>query len=173
MATDKRIKILTSAEIDNLFDAPVFSENDQRFFFTLNDAEKTVCSRVRSRPHKCMFVVLLGYFKSKPVPISPKYGQIKEDLKFVANTILPGQGLRPFNLAQRDKDRLYSLIFELLGHSPWKEKTHQKMLSNASFEQAASWLHRGFSLTRPSGIWFTKRLPFLVTLHCKIPSARC
>jgi hypothetical protein len=45
-----------------------------------------------------MFVVLLGYFKSKPVPINPKYGQIKEDLKFVANTILPGQGLRPFKI---------------------------------------------------------------------------
>ena len=86
-----------------------------------------------------MFVVLLGYFKSKPVPINPKYGQIKEDLKFVANTILPGQGLRPFKLAQRDKDRLYSRIFELLGHSTWKEKDHQEMLSNALFEQASSW----------------------------------
>jgi hypothetical protein len=135
MTTNKRIKILSSAEIDDLYAAPAFSENDQRFFFTLNDAEKTDCSRVRNRQQKCMFVVLLGYFKSKPVPINPKYGQIKEDLKFVANTILPGQGLRPFKLAQRDKDRLYSRIFELLGHSTWKEKDHQEMLSNTLFEQ--------------------------------------
>jgi TnpA family transposase len=57
----------------------------------------------------------------------------------VADTILPGQGLRPFKLTQRDKDRLYSRIFELLGHSSWKEKDHQKRLLNALFEQASSW----------------------------------
>lgn len=53
-----------------------------------------------------MLVVLLGYFKSRPIPIIPKYSQIKADLKFVAQEILPGLGLKPFNLKQRDKDRI-------------------------------------------------------------------
>jgi len=34
MATEKRIKILSEAEIDELYSAPVFNESDQRFFFT-------------------------------------------------------------------------------------------------------------------------------------------
>ncbi len=46
MVTDKRIKILTGAEIDNLYAAPVFSENVQRFVFTLNDVVNAVCRRV-------------------------------------------------------------------------------------------------------------------------------
>jgi len=71
MATEKRIKILSEAEIDELYSAPIFNECDQRFFFTLNDAESDACRRIRSRQHKCMFVLLLGYFKSKPVLIVP------------------------------------------------------------------------------------------------------
>lgn len=66
MATEKRIKILTEAEIAELFGPPILSSNDQRFFFTLNDAELAECNRIRERDHRCMFVVLLGYFKVKP-----------------------------------------------------------------------------------------------------------
>ncbi len=139
MATEKRIKILSEAEIDELYSAPVFNESDQRFFFTLNDAESDACRRIRSRQHTCVFVLLLGYFKSKPVPIVPKYGQIKSDLKFVTSTILQGQGLRPFNLSQRDKDRLFTRIFSLLKHVQWKEQDHLPVLADALLEQAASW----------------------------------
>ncbi|MEE4254756.1 MAG: DUF4158 domain-containing protein, partial [Desulfuromusa sp.] len=109
--TEKRIKILSEPEIDELYSAPSFNEQDQRFFFSLNDADMQMVQRIRDRRNKCMFVVLLGYFKSKPIPILPKYSQVKADLKFVAVNILPGQGLKPFNLKQRDKDRVYARIF--------------------------------------------------------------
>lgn len=33
--------------------------------------------KVRERRNKCMFIVLLGYFKSRPIAIIPKYNQIK------------------------------------------------------------------------------------------------
>ncbi len=43
-----------------------------------------------------MFVVLVGYFKVKPIVLSPAYRQVKHDLKHVYETVLPGLGLRPF-----------------------------------------------------------------------------
>ncbi|SIT21191.1 hypothetical protein SAMN05421686_1302 [Thalassolituus maritimus] len=36
-----------------------------------------------------MFVVLLGYFKVKPIMLSTGYHQIKPDLKYVCSEILP------------------------------------------------------------------------------------
>lgn len=136
---EKRIKILTEAEIDELYSAPAFNQQDQRFFFSLNDAEIRAVQKLRDRRSKCMFVILLGYFKSRPIPIIPTYNKVKSDLKFVAQEVLPGLGLRPFNLKQRDKDRIYVRIFELLEYSAWSEKHHSSLLFSALLEQASSW----------------------------------
>ena len=138
--TEKRIKILSEPEVDELYSPPSFNEQDQRFFFSLNDADLQMAQRIRDRRNKCMFVVLLGYFRSKPIQIIPRYNQIKADLKFVAGNILPGQGLKPFNLKQRDKDRVYTRIFELLGHSAWDEKRHKPLLYGALLDQSDSWI---------------------------------
>jgi hypothetical protein len=81
MASEKRIKILTETEIAELFGPPILNSNDQRFFFALNDAELAECKRIRKRDNRCMFVVLLEYFKVKPIMLSPGYHQIKQDLK--------------------------------------------------------------------------------------------
>ena len=80
MVTEKRLKILTEAEIGDLFGPPVLNHNDQRFFFTLNDHELAIAHKIRRRDQRCMFVVLLGYFKVKPITLRPGYHQIKQDI---------------------------------------------------------------------------------------------
>ncbi len=45
-----------------------------------------------------MLVVLLGYFKAKPVVLNPGFHQIKQDLKYVYQTVLPGPGGNDSNL---------------------------------------------------------------------------
>ena len=45
-------------------------------------------------------------------------------------------------------------------------------VSDAYLNKLEVGLHRGPFLIPPSGIWLTRRSPFLVTLHCRIPSAR-
>jgi len=136
---EKRIQILSDTEVNELFSAPSFNEHDRRYFFSLNDAELQAVRSVRDRRNKCMFVVMLGYFKSRPIAIIPKYNQIKTDLRYVASDVLPGLGIKPFNIKQRDKDRLYARIFDLLEHSAWNEKLHNSLLFNALLEQATSW----------------------------------
>jgi hypothetical protein len=113
MATEKRIKILTGTEIAELFGLPILNSNDQRFFFALNDAELAECKRIRKRDSRCMFVLLLGYFKVKPIMLSPGYHQIKQDLKHVCSEVLAGPGLRPFNLTQKARIRIYPRIFNI------------------------------------------------------------
>ena len=43
MPTEKRLKIRTEAEIADLFGPPVLNLNDQRFFFALNEIERSRC----------------------------------------------------------------------------------------------------------------------------------
>jgi hypothetical protein len=86
-----------------------------------------------------MFVVLLGYFKAKPVVLNLSFGQVKHDLKYVYQTVLPGPGFRPFNLSQKESDRIYQRIFQLCGYQRWNAKDHEGALSKHLTQQASAW----------------------------------
>jgi Tn3 transposase DDE domain/Domain of unknown function (DUF4158) len=140
MPTEKRTKILTETEITELFSPPILNSNDQRFFFTLNDIELAESKKIRDRCQRCMFVVLLGYFKVKPVMLNPGYHQIKQDIKYVCKNILPGAGLRPFNLPQKARIRIYQRIFRLTNYQRWQDKLHSSVLIKDLSEQALGWV---------------------------------
>ena len=113
MAFQERVQILTDSEQFDFYNPPVFNSDDQRFFFALNDKELFEANKFRNRRLGCMFIVLLGYFKVKPVVLNPGYHQIKQDLKYVYKSVLPGSGFRPFNLSQKENERIYQRIFNL------------------------------------------------------------
>lgn len=106
MAFEERVQILSEAEQDELYGPPAFTSADQRFFFSLNDKELAIAKSLRHRGQRYMLVVLLGYFKAKPVVLNPGFHQIKQDLKYVYQTVLPGPGCRPFNLTPRERTDL-------------------------------------------------------------------
>ena len=161
MATEKRIKILTETEISELFGPPTLNSNDQRFFFALNDAELAECKRIRERDHRCMFVVLLGYFKVKPIVLRPGYHQIKQDLKYVCSEVIPGPGLRPFNLTQKTRVRIYQRIFKLTGHQRWLNKSHRSALITDLNEHARAW-------SQPRSL-FDRAIEYLSAQNIAIP----
>ncbi|MEB7669648.1 DUF4158 domain-containing protein [Escherichia coli] len=88
MAFEERVQILSEAEQDELYGPPAFTSADQRFFFSLNDKELAIAKSLRHRGQRYMLVVLLGYFKAKPVVLNPGFHQIKQDLKYVYQTVL-------------------------------------------------------------------------------------
>lgn len=139
MAFEERVQILSTAEQDEFYGPPIFTISDQRFFFALNDKERSVANSLRHRAQRCMFVVLLGYFKAKPVVLSLSFGQVKHDLKYVYQTVLPGPGFRPFNLSQKESDRIYQRIFQLCGYQRWNAKNHVTALNTHLTQQAGAW----------------------------------
>lgn len=139
MAHDERIQILTSAEESELYGPPSFTEADQRYFFSFNDIELSRIQRQKSRQNRCMFAVLLGYFKSRPIPIFPSYHAIKHDIQYVAEHVLPGRGLRPFNLDTKSISRIYLKIFELEGYQRFTTRGHNQLLHDHLLHEASSW----------------------------------
>ena len=81
MAYKERVQILSESEQTDFYNPPILTPNDQRFLFALNDKELDEANKLRSRSQRCMFVVLLGYFKAKPVLLNPGFHQVKHDLK--------------------------------------------------------------------------------------------
>ena len=91
MAIKNEITILTRAEQANLYSPPIFSIEEQRLYFSLNDAELAVFRSIRLRAHRCYFVAILGYFKSKPVILDIAYSQVSKDLMFISKELLGGK----------------------------------------------------------------------------------
>ena len=132
MAFDERVQILSEAEQEQFYGPPAFTSADQRFFFSLNDKELAIATSLRHRGQRYMLVVLLGYFKAKPAVLHPGFHQIKQDLKYVYQTILPGPGCRPFNLTPKENERIYQRIFQLCNYQRWNAKDHGAALRVAS-----------------------------------------
>jgi len=140
MAFRKRLTILIDSEIKDLYGPPKYSIEEQRLYFALNDDEEQAISSIRNRSHKCFFIVLLGYFKSKPVVLSPSFGEVEADLKFIAKELYSGFGIRRFSLTQKQKDRFYQKIFDLVGHQKWDLSQHQTPVVNHLQQAAKSWV---------------------------------
>jgi TnpA family transposase len=161
MPTEKRLKILTETEIADLFGPPTLNSNDQRFFFALNEIELIHCQKIRRRDQRCMFVVLLGYFKVKPITLSPGYHQIKQDIKYVCSEVFPGSGLSPFNLTRKARVRVYNRVLEVTGHQRWENERHGAALTRDLIEHAQAW-------AQPRSL-FDRAIEYLSTQKISIP----
>ena len=139
MAYEERVQILSDTEQADFYSPPILTSNDQRFFFSLNDHELSVINKFRNRGQRYMFVVLLGYFKAKPVVLSLGFHQIKHDLKYVYQSLLPGSGFRPFNLSKKQCERIYQDIFNLCEYQRWNSKNHRPILLDHLTEHAKAW----------------------------------
>ncbi|EGR07097.1 putative transposase [Vibrio cholerae HCUF01] len=136
MAIKNEITILTRAEQADLYSPPIFSIEEQRLYFSLNDAELAVFRSIRLRAHRCYFVAILGYFKSKPVILDIAYSQVSKDLMFISKELLGGKGLRPFTPSQKQKDRLYAKVLDLAGYHKWTKVSTSILFSTTLFRWA-------------------------------------
>lgn len=140
MAFTERLQILIESEINDLYSPPSFSLEERRYYFSLNDKETKVAKSIRNRAHRCFFVALLGYFKSRPVILSPSFGDVEDDLRFIAKEQLPGPGIRRFSLNQKQKDRLYQKVLYLLSYQKWHAQKHRNSLTTHLQKIAKSWI---------------------------------
>ena len=111
MSKSKGLSILLQPEIDDLYSPPRYTIEQQRYFFSLNDKELAVAKSIRKREHRCYFVAMLGYFKTKPIVRNPNFRLIESDLSFVAKETFLGNKLRRLSLNQKQRDRLYEKLF--------------------------------------------------------------
>lgn len=92
MATDsRRLSILTSQEIDDLFALPRFTENDRRFFFDLNPAERDLVDSVHTISVAVHLILQLGHFKAKRQFFVYLRENVLDDLEHIRQRYFPAR----------------------------------------------------------------------------------
>ena len=129
--SSKRLSILLESEINDFYSPPTLTLEQQRLYFSLNDAEQNAFYALQDRHSSIYFVILLGYFKVKPVTLNFTFTQIKHDFKYVASEYFPGVKFKSRNLIPSQKTRLYRRVFELENCQPFSPEIHLRLQQEA------------------------------------------
>ena len=134
----KRLTILHQPEIQDLFGPPKLTVEEKRLYFALNDPEIEAFHSIRDRQQRCYFVLLLGYFKVKPVMLSLGYSDVQDDLAFIASEYFPGTKPKRKNLTKSQRSRLYQRILGLLDYRLYNNDCRSSLIAHAGKTALAS-----------------------------------
>jgi len=127
----KRLTILLDSVIQDLYGAPKLTFEQKRYYFSLNDPELEALRSIRDRYNSVYFVLLLGYFKVKPVVLNIRYGDVRDDLQFIAGELFPGVKLKRKSLSPMQKVRIYRRIFQLLDYQSFDDDSEAGLSGRA------------------------------------------
>ncbi|MCX7121649.1 MAG: DUF4158 domain-containing protein [Gammaproteobacteria bacterium] len=80
---EKRLKILSKAEINELYGIPHFTTDEQKAYFSLGKKEYAEMSECGSLASKVHFILQLGYFKTTSQFFDFKFREVKNDVGYI------------------------------------------------------------------------------------------
>ena len=120
--SSKRLSILLESEINELYSPPRLTSEQRRHYFSLNDIELDSFNRLNDRYSQLYFVLLLGYFKIKPVILNFTFSQVKDDINFVASEYFSGSKFKQQNLYRTQKSRLYTRVLNIVKYNSFSKE---------------------------------------------------
>jgi len=80
---EKRLKILSKSEINELYGIPQFTTNEKQAYFSLSKKEYKIMSERGSLASKVHFILQLAYFKATSQFFNCKFAEVKLDVDFI------------------------------------------------------------------------------------------
>ena len=103
----KRLSLFSLPEVQELYSVPQFNQHERDYFFTLTDEEYAAVSRLNSYRNRIHLVLMLGYFKVKPVCLVYGWKDIADDYRYVAERYFPSASKQNKNIDRQTRGRLY------------------------------------------------------------------
>lgn len=123
-----RLKILSISEIDSIYSLPVFKHTDREDYFSMDKEVKKFVFRLKKFEARVYFILLLGYFRVKPVIHNFTADEVKEDLRYVLDKHFNGRSLKSFGLSDKFKIRLMNRLLEHVGFERYKASKHKNTI---------------------------------------------
>ena len=119
-------------EFGDLYEPPQFTDNDKNHFFSLNEVENDVLRQFRDDYKKVHFILLLGYFKAKPVTLNITWNIVRIDIHYIYKRYFPKAPLTRKNLDKDSKSSIYSKVFELTGFQRFSAEHERSLIKHAA-----------------------------------------
>jgi TnpA family transposase len=127
----KRIKILSEAEISDLYSLPQFTLEERIVYFSLNKQEKLLIQKIPDLPSKVHAILQLGYFKAKGRLFSFKYHDVLPDIDYILTQYFVIQDKYESILLKAKKEETNKRILALLNYRTFDAKARKELVEQA------------------------------------------
>jgi len=135
----KRLSILSRPEVQEVYSVPAFNARDREHFFTFTEGELAAVQRLHNHRHRIYFLLMLGYFKFKPVCLTLQWKAIFGDYRYIAERYFPGANLQNNTISRFVRVRYYRRIFTMLDYQRFSKEHEQELLAKL-FKHAAYYI---------------------------------
>ena len=127
-STTKRIKILNESEINELYALPNFNRIDREDYFSLDNETQKLVNELRRLETRIYFILLLGYFRSRPIIFSFSFSQVSSDLDYVKGRYFTDQDISMDDLSPTTKTKLINKLLKYKGFTAYQSKLDKEPL---------------------------------------------
>ena len=127
-STTKRIKILNESEINELYALPNFNRIDREDYFSLDNETQKLVNELRRLETRIYFILLLGYFRSRPIIFSFSFSQVSSDLDYVKGRYFTDQDTSMDDLSPTTKTKLINKLLKYTGFTAYQSKLDKEPL---------------------------------------------
>ena len=124
----RRLRILTTNEINDLYARPEFTEDERMCFFELNSNEQKILDANMSNAAIVDVIIRLGYFKQKHQFFNFKLTEVYEDVKHILNRYFPRSTLDKNSIGRLAKLNNQQWVLRMTGHQLFR-KQHSSILN--------------------------------------------
>lgn len=147
MQHDKRIQILSEAEIEAIYDYPIFLPEDQLYFFELDENLLASLKLLKTTEVKIHFILMLGYFKAKSIFYQINPDKSKNDIAYLMKRFFPNQTFKAKKLSKNSTTKIKHFIktyFQIGSAKQQKNKIHKKLRALARLNIIPTQLVKAF-----------------------------
>lgn len=130
MDQGKRLSILSLPEAKALYSVPKLDEREREHFFSYTDDELEAVSQLHSHRNRIHTLMMLSYFKVKPVHLIYDWRDIEEDYRYIAGRYFPAASKRQFNIDRFTRRRLYEKVEALQEYQRYDNGVENELLEH-------------------------------------------
>ena len=124
----KRIQILSESEINELYGIPSLNHSEREDYFSLDKETHALVKKCRRLETKVYFILLLGYFRCKPIVFNFSFNEVKADVDFILHKYFDDQDFDRNDLSPTSKTNLVNRLTSYTGYNLYQTKKHKVLL---------------------------------------------
>jgi hypothetical protein len=134
LENNKRIHLLSSTEVEELYTRPEFNAYEQRLYFTLTQSERVALARFSNIKTRIYFILQLGYFKAKQQFFNFSLDDVRNDVLFIVNTYYSDATLLQFtgSISREYSRKQRQTILSLFNYRNWSPEYTPEIESHIS-----------------------------------------
>lgn len=125
---NKRITILSEAEVNELYALPSFTQAEREEYFSLDEELLKEIRSMRKMGPPAYLILLIGYFRAKPVLLNFQFKDVQADLEYICETHFPGRKIPKQDLPKSTKHKLTMKMLSIVGYSRLNRQKHLPLL---------------------------------------------